>query len=97
MVQASDVLMRVCAIGGGFVGIVESILIIVGSGLMPWNFGWISIVIGILLAIAALALGIKPVHYTPLLLGIICVGLIILGILFGGIIVLVATIFGALS
>ena len=97
MGQASDVAMRFFAIGGGFVGIIESILIIFHIGLMPWNFGWISTVIGVLLAIAAFALGIKPIDYTPLLLGIICVGLIILGILFGGIIVLVATIFGALS
>jgi len=98
MVQASDVAMRICAIIGGFMGIVEAIFIFIGQGLMPWGFGWlISGLIGILLAIAALFLGIKPIDYMPFLLGVIGVGLIILGLLIGGIIVLIATLFGVLS
>ncbi len=97
MVQASDVAMRVSAIIGGFVGIVEAIFIFIGERLVPYGFGWISGVIGILLAIAALSIGIKPIHYAPFLLGLIGVPLIILGLLIGGIIVLVATFFGLIS
>jgi hypothetical protein len=97
MVQASDITMRICAIGGGFVGIVEAIYIFIGSRLMPYGFGWISGVIGILLAIAALALGIKPFDYVQFLFGVIGITLIVLGLLIGGIIVLIAAIFGFIS
>jgi hypothetical protein len=97
MVQASDVAMRISAIIGGFVGIVEAIFIFIGSGLMPYGFGWIGAIIGILLAIAAILLGIKPIDYAPFLFGVIGVILIIMGLLIGGIIVLVATFFGVIS
>ncbi len=97
MVQASDIAMRISAIIGGFVGIVEAIFIFIGSGLMPYGFGWISGIIGILLSIAAVSLGIKPNDYAPFLLGVIGVVLIIIGLLIGGIIVLVATFFGVIS
>jgi hypothetical protein len=97
MIEASDVVMRICAIIGGFIGIVEAIFIFIGQRLMPYGFDWISGLIGILLAISALSLGIKPIDYAPFLLGVIGVVLIILGLLIGGIAVLIATFFGLLS
>jgi hypothetical protein len=95
--QETDKAMRVMAVVGGIISIVEAIMILIGSGLMPWEFGIPGGVLGLILAIVAIFLGIKPIHYTPFLLGVIGVVLIVFAVLIGGIIVLLAAFFGLIS
>jgi len=40
--QETDKVMRVIAVIGGIIGLVESILVLLDSGLMPYGFGVIS-------------------------------------------------------
>jgi hypothetical protein len=96
-IQASDKFMRIAAIIGGIVAIGESFLVLIGFGLWPWGFNWISGLLGLLFAVLAILLGYKPIHYAPVLLGILAILLLIFGILFGGIIVLIAALIGAVS
>jgi hypothetical protein len=96
-IQETDKVMRVVSIIGGIVAIVESFLELTGSGLMGWGFGWISGVLGIIFAVLIIFLGIRPIHYTPVFLGILGILLIVFAILIGGIIVLAATFIGAVS
>lgn len=96
-IQETDKVMRVVAIIGGIVSVIEAILIMVGIGLMPYNFGIIGGIISLILAVLVIGLGVRPIHYTPTFLGILGVGLIICAALIGGIIVLLATFIGALS
>jgi hypothetical protein len=42
-------------------------------------------------------LGIRPIHYTPVFLGILGVGILFFGVLIGGIAVIVATFLGAIT
>ncbi|MFX0104289.1 MAG: hypothetical protein ACFE75_02220 [Candidatus Hodarchaeota archaeon] len=102
--QESDIYMRVLAIGGGIVALIESILHLIPPGIfefwsfsLVWEFGWIIEIIAVILAILPILLGIKPIHYTPTFLGIIGIFLIIFSVLVGGIIVLLATIIGAIT
>jgi len=95
--QETDKAMRAMAFIGGIISLVEAILIFVGLGLMPYGFGIFSGVFGLILALVAIFLGIKPIHYTPFILGVIGVFLIIFAVLIGGIIVLLATFIGLIS
>jgi len=95
--QETDKAMRVMAVVGGIISIVEAIMILVGSGLMPYGFGILGGVLGLILALVAIFLGIKPIHYTPFILGVIGVVLIVFAVLIGGIIILLAAFFGLIS
>lgn len=94
--QASDKFMCVVAIIGGIVGLIES-----GLHMLDffefWSFGIIYDLVALVLAIIAILLGIKPVHYTPSILVVIGLFLIIFGSWIGGIVVLIAALIGILS
>ncbi|MFX0043546.1 MAG: hypothetical protein ACFE8L_11605 [Candidatus Hodarchaeota archaeon] len=97
-IQEADKTMRGLAIVGGIVGVIEAILNLAGFGLFRWGLlGIAGSIIGLIIAIIAIFLGFRPIHYTPAILGVIGVFLIIFGMLIGGIIVLLAAFVGALS
>jgi hypothetical protein len=98
-IQETDKAMRIIAIIGGFIALVESLLVLIDFRLLQYAefFGIWSGIAGIIFAILAIFLGIKPIHYTPVFLGILGIALIIFGILIGGIFVLLATFIGAIS
>ena len=96
-IQETDRGMRIIAFIGGIVAIIESFLELVGAGLMPYGFGWLSGVLGMIFAVLAIGLAIKPIHYTPVFLGILGIALICFAILIGGIIVVLATFIGAIT
>ena len=95
-IQESDTFMRVLAIGGGIVALIESLLHLINI-FEFWTFGWIIEVIAIILAILPILLGLKPIHYTPTFLGFFGLLLIIFSVFVGGIIVFLAAIIGAIS
>ena len=95
--QETDKVMRVFAVIGGIVSIIEAILVITGTSIMPYNFGILGLVLSLAASILVIGLGIRPIHYTPTFLGILGVGLIVCAVLIGGIIVLLATFIGAIS
>ena len=95
--QEADKGMRVMAVVGGFVAIIEAIMMFMGAGLMPYGFGIIGAVFSIIFAIIAISLGIKPIHYTPFILALAGILLIVFASLIGGVIVLLATFFGFIS
>lgn len=95
--QETDLVMRIMAIASGIVALIEAVLKIMGVQIAIWGWGWIGGAVVLLLAILVILLGIKPIHYTPVFLGILGVGIIFFGVLIGGIIVLVATILGAIT
>lgn len=95
-IQETDKLMRIMAIGSGIIVFVESVLQFFNLSILAWG-GWIGGLVGILLAICVIFLGIRPIHYTPVILGVIGVVLIIFAVLLGGIAVLLATFIGAVS
>ena len=95
--QETDKAMRIMAVVGGIISIVEAIMILISSGLMPWGFGILGGVFGLILALVAIFLGYKPIHYTPFILGVIGVVLIVFAVLIGGIIILLAAFFGLIS
>ncbi|MFX0019776.1 MAG: hypothetical protein ACFFAK_00235 [Promethearchaeota archaeon] len=95
--QETDKVMRVFAVIGGIVSLIETILVITGTSIMPYNFGILGLILGIFGSILVIGLGIRPIHYTPTFLGILGVGLIVCAVLIGGIIVLLATLIGAIS
>lgn len=94
--QESDMFMRVVAIVGGIVALIESILHLIGV-FEFWSFGWIVETIAVVLAILPILLGIKPIHYTPTFIGFFGILLIIFSVFIGGIIVLIAAIIGAMT
>jgi len=94
--QESDKFMRIVAIGGGIVALIESLLHFINF-LEFWSFGWIFETIALVLAVCAILLGIKPIHYTPTFLGIIGLFLIIFSVFIGGIIIFLASIIGAIT
>jgi hypothetical protein len=96
-IQETDKTMRALSLVGGIVAIIESILELIGAGLMPYGSGLLSGGLGILFAVLVIFLAIKPIHYTPVFLGILGIALIVFAILIGGIIVLLATFMGALT
>jgi hypothetical protein len=97
--QGSDKAMRVVAMIGGIIALVESILALSGAGLMEWGIAsdLVNGILGLIFAVIVIALGIKPIRYTPVLLGVLGILLIVFGILIGGIIVLLGTFIGAIS
>ncbi len=95
--QETDKAMRIMAVVGGIISLVEAIMILVGLGLMPYGFDILGGVFGLILALVAIFLGIKPIHYTPFILGAIGVVLIVFAVLIGGIIILLAAFFGLIS
>ena len=96
-VQETDLLMRLIAIVSGIITIIEAVLKIMGVEIAVWGWGWIGGAVGFGLAILVILLGIRPIHYTPVFLGILGVGIIFFGVLIGGIIVILATIYGAIT
>jgi hypothetical protein len=94
--QESDKFMRVVAIAGGIIALIESIIHLLDL-FQFWDFGWIIEVIAIVLAILPILLGLKPIHYTPTFLGGIGLFLIIFSVLIGGIVVFFAALIGAFT
>ena len=95
--QETDLMMRIMAIASGIVVLIEAVLKIMGVQIAVWGWGWIGGVVAFILGILVLLLGIRPIHYTPVFLGILGVGIIFFGVLIGGIVVLVATLLGAIT
>ena len=96
-VQETDLLMRIMAIASGIIVLIEAVLKIMSVEIAIWGWGWIGGAVVFILAILVILLGIRPIHYTPVFLGILGVGIIFFGVLIGGIAVLVATILGAIT
>ncbi len=96
-VQETDLLMRIMAIASGFIAIIEAVLKVMSVEIAVWGWGWIGGVVVFVLAILVIFLGIRPIHYTPVFLGILSVGILFFGVLIGGIAVIIATILGAIT
>ncbi|NVM17403.1 MAG: hypothetical protein HWN80_06775 [Candidatus Lokiarchaeota archaeon] len=96
-VQETDLMMRLIAIVSGIIVLIEAVLKIMSAEIAVWGWGWIGGALAVVLAILTILLGIRPINYTPVFLGILGVGIIFLGVLIGGIIVIVATILGAIT
>ena len=94
--QRSDKVMCAVALIGGIIALIETIIHMLGF-LEFWSFNIITEVIALVLAIIALLLGIKPIQYTPTILTIIGVLLIIFASWIGGIVVLLAGILGIIT
>ena len=95
-IQETDLVMRITAIFSGIVVLIEAVLKIMGVEILFW-WGWIGGAVAFGLAILVILLGIRPIHYTPVFLGILGVGIIFFGVLIGGIVVIIATILGAIT
>jgi hypothetical protein len=89
--------MRLMAIASGIVVLIEAVLKIMGVEIAVWGWGWIGGILAFVLGILVILLGIRPIHYTPVFLGILGVLIIFFGVLIGGIVVIVATILGAIT
>jgi hypothetical protein len=96
-IQETDVVMRITAIVSGIIVLIEAVLKIAGVSLAGWGWGAIGVAVALLLGILVILLGVRPIHYTPVFLGILGVSVIIFGVLIGGIIIIVATILGAIT
>ncbi len=96
-IQETDVVMRIAAIASGIIVLIEAVLKIAGVSLVGWGWGAIGSAVALLLGILVILLGVRPIHYTPVFLGILGVSVIIFGVLIGGIIIIVATILGAIT
>jgi len=96
-VQETDVVMRIAAIVSGIIVLIEAVLKIAGVSLAIWGWGAIGGAVALLLAILVILLGIRPIHYTPVFLGILGIGVIFFGVLIGGIIIIVATLLGTIT
>jgi hypothetical protein len=96
-VQETDLLMRIMAIASGFIAIIEAVLKVMSVEIAIWGWGWIGGAVAFVLAILVIFLGIRPIHYTPVFLGILGVGILFFGVLIGGLAVIVATILGAIT
>ncbi|MFX1418001.1 MAG: hypothetical protein ACFE9N_03660 [Promethearchaeota archaeon] len=94
--QESDIFMRVVAIAGGIIALIESLMHLLNF-FEFWTLGWIIEVIAVGLAVLPILLGLKPIHYTPTFLGIIGLALIIFSVFVGGIVVLLSAIIGAIT
>ncbi|MFW9900785.1 MAG: hypothetical protein ACFFDY_05795 [Candidatus Thorarchaeota archaeon] len=94
--QRSDKVMCFVALVGGIIALVETLLHMIDL-LEFWSFNIITEVIALVLAIIAILLGIKPIQYTPTILTVIGILLIIFGSWIGGIIVLLAAILGIIT
>ena len=96
-VEESDKGMRVIAIIGGIIAIIEAILILTGNALMSYGFGVLGAILIFIFAIIAIVLGIRPIRGTPFFLALIGILLIVFASLIGGIFILLATFIGFLS
>jgi hypothetical protein len=96
-IQETDKTMRTIAFVGGIVAIIESILELIGAGLMPYGFGMLSGVLGLLFAVLVIFLAIRPLHYVPIMFGVLGVALLVIAVLIGGIIIILAAFMGALT
>lgn len=96
-IQETDKTMRAIAMVGGIVAIIESILQFMGVEVLDYGNDMLSGTLGIIFAVLVIFLSIRPIHYTPVFLGVLGVLLIIFSILLGGIIVILAMFFGAIS
>ena len=96
-IQETDLMMRIMAIASGIVALIEAILKIMGTSLWWWGWGLIGGLVAAGLSILVILLGIRPIHYTPVFLGILGVVIIFFGVLIGGIVIIVATILGAIT
>ncbi|MFX1568390.1 MAG: hypothetical protein ACFFCV_08480 [Promethearchaeota archaeon] len=94
--QRSDKVMCFVALVGGIVALIESLLHMIGI-LNFWSFNIYTEIIALVFAIFALLLGIKPIQYTPSILTVIGILLIIFASWIGGIIVLLAGILGLIT
>jgi len=95
-IQETDLSMRIMAIVSGIVVLIEAVLKVMTVEIVNW-WGWIGGAVALVLAILVILLGIRPIHYTPVFLGILGVGIIFFGVIIGGIAVIVATILGAIT
>ncbi|MFX1503650.1 MAG: hypothetical protein ACFFDH_22005, partial [Promethearchaeota archaeon] len=97
-IQETDKYMRVVAIIGGIVALIESILHLVNI-FQFWAYPnqFYFDLVCLVLAILTVLLGWRPIHYTPTFLGIFGLLLIIFTTFVGGIIVLIATAIGAIT
>ena len=96
-IQETDIMMRIAAIASGIIVLIEAVLKIASISVAPWGWGGIGGAVALLLAVLVILLGIKPIHYTPVFLGILGVSIIFFGVLIGGIIIIFATILGAIT
>lgn len=96
-IQETDIVMRITAIASGVVALIEAFLKIIGVEIAVWGWGWIGGLVALILSILVILLGIRPIHYTPVFLGIMGVGIIFFGVIIGGIAVLIATFLGAIT
>ncbi len=94
--QSSDKAMCAVALIGGIVALIETLLHMIGF-LEFWSFGIITEVIALVLALITILLGVKPLPYTPAILVVIGLLLIIFASWIGGIIVLLAAAIGIIT
>lgn len=94
--EASDKAMCAVALIGGIVALIETLLHMIGF-LEFWNFGIITKVIALVLALITILFGVKPIEYTPAILVVIGLLLIIFASWIGGIIVLLAAAIGIIT
>ncbi len=96
-VQETDKTMRIMAIIGGIIALIEAIVEIIGIDYLLYGFGMVGGIFALIFSILAIGLGVKPIHYAPVFIGILGILLIVFASLIGGIIVLLATFLGAIS
>ncbi len=94
--QSTDKVMCVVALIGGIIALIESILHLINI-VEIWSLGLEFEIAAVVLAIIVILLGFKPIHYTPAILIIISIFLIIFASVIGGGIILLAGFIGALS
>ncbi len=94
-----DKLMKLLAIIGGIIALIEAILSFVGLGFTSFDFlkgGIISAIVALILAIIVILSVVKPekIPFNAIFLLILGILIIIFGSLLGGILVLIAGILG---
>ncbi|NVM37535.1 MAG: hypothetical protein HWN81_18205 [Candidatus Lokiarchaeota archaeon] len=94
--QKTDKVMCTVALIGGIVALIESIFHLINI-FEIWSLGIEFEIAAVVLAIIVILLGFKPIHYTPAILIIICIFLIIFASVIGGGIILIAGFIGVLS
>jgi hypothetical protein len=97
-IQETDKTMRAFAMIGGIIAFIESILQFMGTQVLSYGFGkYLDGTLGIIFAVLVILLSIRPIHYTPAILFVLGILLMVFSILVGGIIVLLAGFIGAIS
>ncbi len=82
---------------GGIIAFIESILQFMGVEVLDYGNNILSGTLGIIFAVLAILLGIRPIHYTPAILIGLGILLMVFSIIVGGIIVLLAGFIGTIS